>query len=53
MKDLTIEIIQKNKSHLAVVVDNIKEKNFLGIITLEDILEVDIWARNYVKNLLK
>ena len=34
-----LEIIQKNKSHLAVVVDNIKEKNFLGIITLEDILE--------------
>lgn len=34
-----LEIIQKNKSHLAIVVDNIKEKNFLGIITLEDILE--------------
>lgn len=34
-----LEIVQKNKSHLAIVVDNIKEKNFLGIITLEDILE--------------
>lgn len=34
-----LEIVQKNKSHLAVVVDNIKDKNFLGIITLEDILE--------------
>lgn len=34
-----LEIIQKNKSHLAIVVDNIKDKNFLGIITLEDILE--------------
>lgn len=34
-----LEIVQKNKSHLAIVVDNIKDKNFLGIITLEDILE--------------
>lgn len=34
-----LEIIQKNKSHLAIVVDNIKDKHFLGIITLEDILE--------------
>ena len=34
-----LELLQKNKSHLAIVVDNIKEKNFLGIITLEDILE--------------
>ena len=34
-----LEIVQKNKSHLAIVVDNIKEKNFLGIISLEDILE--------------
>ena len=24
-----------------------------SVATLEDILEVDIWARNYVKNLLK
>ena len=34
-----LEIVQKNKSHLAIVVDNVKDKNFLGIITLEDILE--------------
>ncbi len=34
-----LELVQKHKSHLAIVVDNIKEKNFLGIITLEDILE--------------
>ena len=34
-----LEIVQKNKSHLAIVVDNIKDKHFLGIITLEDILE--------------
>lgn len=34
-----LELVQKNKSHLAIVVDNIKDKHFLGIITLEDILE--------------
>jgi CBS domain containing-hemolysin-like protein len=34
-----LEIVQKNKSHLAIVVDNIKDKHFLGVITLEDILE--------------
>ena len=34
-----LELIQKNKSHMAIVVDNVKEKHFLGIITLEDILE--------------
>ena len=34
-----LEIIQKNKTHLVVVVDNLKEKHFLGIVTLEDILE--------------
>ena len=34
-----LEIVQKNKTHLAIVVDNIKEKKFLGIISLEDILE--------------
>jgi len=34
-----LEIVQKNKSHLAIVVDNIKDRHFLGIITLEDILE--------------
>ena len=34
-----LEIVQKNKSHMAIVVDNIKDKHFLGIITLEDILE--------------
>lgn len=34
-----LELVQKNKSHLAIVVDNIKDRRFLGIITLEDILE--------------
>lgn len=34
-----LESIQRHKSHLAVVVDNLKDKNFLGIITLEDIIE--------------
>ena len=34
-----LEMIQKTKSHLLVVVDNLKEKHFLGIVTLEDILE--------------
>lgn len=34
-----LEVVQKNKTHLAIVVDNIKEKKFLGIISLEDILE--------------
>ncbi len=35
----TLESLQMNKSHLAIVVDNLKNKNFMGIITLEDILE--------------
>lgn len=34
-----LEIIQRTKSHLLVVVDNLKEKHFLGIVTLEDVLE--------------
>lgn len=34
-----LELIQKNKSHLIIVVNNIKEKHFLGVVTLEDILE--------------
>lgn len=34
-----LEQVQKYKSHLAIVVDNVKDKNFLGIISLEDILE--------------
>lgn len=34
-----LEKMQKQKAHLAVVVDNLKEKNFYGVLTLEDILE--------------
>ena len=34
-----LEKIQRSAEHLLIVVDNLKEKNFLGIITLEDILE--------------
>ena len=34
-----LEKIQRSTEHLLIVVDNLKEKNFLGIITLEDILE--------------
>lgn len=34
-----LELIQKTKAHLLIVVDNLKEKHFLGIVTLEDILE--------------
>lgn len=34
-----LEIIQRGKTHLLIVVDNLKEKHFLGIVTLEDVLE--------------
>ena len=34
-----LEKIQRSAEHMVVVVDNLKEKNYLGIITLEDILE--------------
>lgn len=34
-----LEEIQKNKSHMAIVVDNVEDKEYLGIITLEDIVE--------------
>lgn len=34
-----LEIIQRGKSHLLIVVDNLKEKHFLGVVTLEDVLE--------------
>lgn len=34
-----LEKIQKSRMHLAIVVDNNEDHNFLGIITLEDILE--------------
>ena len=34
-----LEKIQRNAEHMLIVVDNLKEKNYLGIITLEDILE--------------
>ncbi|MEG0313780.1 MAG: hemolysin family protein [Erysipelotrichaceae bacterium] len=31
--------IQKSRSHMAIVVENIKSHNFVGIVTLEDVLE--------------
>lgn len=34
-----LEKIQKSRMHMAVVVDNNEDHNFLGIITLEDIIE--------------
>jgi len=34
-----LERIQRSAEHMVIVVDNLKEKNYLGIITLEDILE--------------
>ena len=34
-----LEEIQKSKSHMAIVVDNIEDKEYMGIITLEDITE--------------
>ena len=34
-----LEKIQRCASHMLIVVDNMKEKNYLGIVTLEDILE--------------
>jgi CBS domain containing-hemolysin-like protein len=34
-----LEEIQKNKSHMAIVVDNVEDREYLGIITLEDLTE--------------
>lgn len=34
-----LEEIQKSKSHMAIVVDNMEDKKYMGIITLEDITE--------------
>ena len=34
-----LEKIQKSKAHMAIVVDNLKNKEFIGIVTLEDVLE--------------
>ena len=34
-----LEKIQRSAENMVIVVDNLKEKNYLGIITLEDILE--------------
>lgn len=34
-----LEEIQKSKSHMAIVVDNVEDKEYMGIITLEDIME--------------
>lgn len=36
---LALNKLQKNRSHMAIVVDNIKNSEILGIVTLEDILE--------------
>lgn len=34
-----LEKMQRQKNHMLIVVDNVREKNFLGILTLEDVLE--------------
>ena len=34
-----LEKIQRSAEHMVIVVDNLREKNYLGIVTLEDILE--------------
>lgn len=34
-----LEKLQQQKSHMAIVVENLKNKEFLGVVTLEDILE--------------
>ena len=34
-----LEEIQKSKSHMAIVVDNMEDREYMGIITLEDITE--------------
>lgn len=34
-----LEKLQKNREHMAIVVETMKNKNFVGIVTLEDILE--------------
>jgi len=34
-----LEKIQKSRMHMAIVVDNNEDHNFLGIVTLEDIIE--------------
>jgi len=34
-----LEKIQKTRMHMAIVIDNNEDHNFLGIVTLEDILE--------------
>ena len=34
-----LQLMQSDKLHLAIVVDNLREKNYMGIVTMEDILE--------------
>ncbi|MEA4821791.1 MAG: CBS domain-containing protein, partial [Erysipelotrichales bacterium] len=34
-----LEKMQRQKAHMLIVVDNIKDKDFMGILTLEDVLE--------------
>lgn len=34
-----LEKMQRDKNHILIVVDNVKDKNYLGIITMEDVLE--------------
>jgi len=36
---IALNLMQRDKSHMAIVIDNQKEKNYLGIVTMEDILE--------------
>ncbi|MDD3383656.1 MAG: hemolysin family protein [Bacilli bacterium] len=34
-----LEKMQRQKAHMLIVVDNIRDKDFMGILTLEDVLE--------------
>ena len=34
-----LQMMQSDKFHMAVVVDNLREKNYMGLVTMEDILE--------------
>ncbi len=34
-----LEKMQRDKNHMLIVVDNVKDKDYLGILTMEDVLE--------------
>lgn len=36
---VALNLMQRDKSHMAIVIDNKKEKNYMGIVTMEDVLE--------------